>query len=168
MSAERARRLRDPIPLDRVSEGAYLPRPRYLESLPSRWRLVAERCGRCGVRTFPPRGVCRGCGSRADLRPDPLPLDDGVVEAVTTVHAGAQPTEFDPQVERFGDYDVAIVRLAPDVRATFQVADAPPGTLRVGDRVRTALRRLYPQEGEWRYGRKAVPKEPPRSSTPRS
>jgi uncharacterized OB-fold protein len=93
------------------------------------------------------------------LRAEPLPLEDGEVEAVTTVRAGAQPTEFDPQVEQFGDYDVAIVRLASDVRATFQVTDSPPGGLRVGDRVRTALRRLYPQEGEWRYGRKAVPKE---------
>jgi uncharacterized OB-fold protein len=153
----RARRLSEPVAMDRVSEGAYLPRPRYIENLPNRWRLVSERCARCGARTFPSRGACRACGARDGLRPEPLASREGTVEAITTVRSGAQPTEFDPQVERFGAYDVAIVRLAPDIRATFQVTDAPPGALRVGDPVRTALRRLYPQEGEWRYGRKAVP-----------
>lgn len=28
-------------------------------------RLLAERCGSCGAESFPPRGVCRHCRSRA-------------------------------------------------------------------------------------------------------
>jgi len=43
------------------------------------------------------------------------------------------------------------------MRVTLQVTDAAPCTLKVGDHVDTRLRRLYPMEGEWRYGRKAVP-----------
>ena len=80
-----------------------------------------------------------------------------MVEVATTVHAGAQPTEFDWWVDRVGAYDVALVEIAPGVRVTLQGTDAPAGTLRRGMVVGTVLRRLFPLEGEWRYGRKAVP-----------
>ena len=140
-----------------VSEGAYVPRPRYLEELPSRWRLVAERCGVCGAATFPGRGVCVRCGRRDALSGELLPRDGGTVVASTVVGRGGQPTEFDRSVEALGPYGVVLVELAPGVRGTFQVADAPALPLAIGDRVGTRLRRLYPLEGEWRYGRKAVP-----------
>ena len=140
-----------------VSEGAYVPRPRYLENLPSRWRFLAEACQACHGTTFPARGICRRCGRRDALTTVSLPFDGGRVVAVTTVGKGGQPTEFDPQVEAQGPYDVALVELARGMRVTLQVTDAPAGTLEVGDRVNTLLRRLYPMEGEWRYGRKAVP-----------
>jgi uncharacterized OB-fold protein len=156
-----------------VSQGAYVPHPRYLENLPSRWRLVADRCPACEGTTFPQRGFCRHCGASENLAAQLLPSESLEVEAVTTIGSGAQPTEFDPQVAATGPYDVALVSLAPGLRATLQVADAPPGQLQVGDRVDTILRRLYPMEGEWRYGLKAVPRagiaessaEPPAGSS---
>ena len=140
-----------------VSEGAYVPHPRYLENLPSRWRFLAEACQACQGTTFPARGVCRRCGRRDALTTVSLPYDGGRVVAVTTVGKGGQPTEFDAQVESQGPYDVALVELARGMRVTLQVTNAPAGTLHVGDRVNTMLRRLFPMEGEWRYGRKAVP-----------
>lgn len=140
-----------------VSEGAYIPRPRYLENLPSRWRFLAEACQACRGTTFPARGVCRRCGRKDALTTVALPFDGGRVVAVTTVGKGGQPTEFDAQVAAQGPYDVTLVELARGMRVTLQVTDAPAGTLKVGDRVNTLLRRLYPMEGEWRYGRKAVP-----------
>ncbi|HUZ79884.1 MAG TPA: OB-fold domain-containing protein [Thermoplasmata archaeon] len=143
-----------------VSEGAYVPRPRYVENLPSRWRFVAERCGHCQSITFPVRGSCRAC-HRADLLERiELPLHGGTVLASTVVARGGQPTEFDHQVDESGPYGVVLVELAPMVRVTLQVADALPGTVHIGDRVETRLRRLYAMEGEWRYGRKAVPMAP--------
>jgi uncharacterized OB-fold protein len=145
------------VSLDLVAQGAYLPHPRYLENLPARWRLVGERCPRCHHLTFPPRGRCRSCGEGVGLQPEPLPRSGLEVEAVTTISPGAQPTEFDPVVKASGGYDVAVLRIAPDTRATVQVTDAVPGQLRIGDRVTLVLRRLYPIEGEWRYGLKAVP-----------
>jgi uncharacterized OB-fold protein len=145
--------------LDAVSQGAYVPHARYVENLPSRWRLVAERCGRCGRISFPARGRCRACGETERLAREALPRTGARVEAVTTVSAGAQPTEFDPQVDAQGSYDVAIVEVAPGVRVTAQVADARPGRVRIGDRVHLALRRLYAMEGEWRYGLKALPSD---------
>jgi uncharacterized OB-fold protein len=139
-----------------VSEGAYVPRPRYLESRGSRWRFLADQCPGCERLTFPARGVCRWCGRSEGLVSVALPRDGGIVEARTTVRPGAQPTEFDPWVDAIGGYDVALVRLAPTVLATLPVTDALAGATPAGAVVRTRLRRLYPMEGEWRYGRKAV------------
>lgn len=141
-----------------VSEGAYVPRPRYRESLPSRWRFVAQKCSRCSTLTFPARGVCRGCGAAAGLTAVPLPKDRARVVAQTVIGPGGQPTEFDAQVEAGGPYEVVLADLAPGIRVTLQVTDAEPGTVRIGDRVDTRLRRLYPMDGEWRYARKAVPR----------
>lgn len=147
-----------PAILAQVSEGAYLPRPSYLEDLPARWRFAAARCSACGSVTFPARGRCRACGRTGTLEGVTLPRWDLEVEAVTTVHPGAQPSEFDWRMDSMGAYDVALVGLAPGVRATLQGADLPGGSFRTGDRVDSALRRLYPMEGEWRYGRKMVPR----------
>jgi len=145
------------IGLSFVSQGAYVPHPRYLENLASRWRLIGDRCPHCGTLTFPVAGRCRSCSRSDGLRPEALPRSGLEVEAITTISPGAQPTEFDPVVEAAGEYDVAIVALGSDTRATVQVTDTPPGRLHVGDRVGLVLRRLYPMEGEWRYGLKAAP-----------
>ena len=145
------------LPLAIVSQGAYLPRDRYLEELPTRWGLRAERCSACGATLFPARGRCRACGATDRLVPFPLPRQGGVVVARTRVGPGGQPTEFDPMVEATGPYGVVLVEPIPGVRVTLPTTDEGAGSLRIGDRVGTALRRLYPMEGEWRYGRKALP-----------
>jgi uncharacterized OB-fold protein len=149
-----------------VSEGAYVPRPRYLESLPSRWRFIADVCDACGTVTFPARRACRSCGRVDRLRSVGLPRDGVEVVAATRIGSGGQPTEFDPQVDALGPYGVVLVELSPGVRVTLQLADDAPGSIRIGDRVDTRLRRLYPMEGEWRYGRKAVPRSPDVGSGP--
>ncbi len=83
----------------------------------------------------------------------------GTVEAVTTIHAGP-PGEFLAQHEAAGPYDVAIVRLdAPDGRRVIGQSAVPPGQLTIDDRVRPALRRLFQQEGRWRYALKWWPDE---------
>jgi uncharacterized OB-fold protein len=145
------------VTLNAVSQGAYVPYPRYLENLASRWRLVGERCLHCHALTFPMAGRCRSCGRSGNAHAETLSRDGLEVVAVTTISPGAQPTEFDPMVEAGGGYDVALLSLGPECRATVQVTDTLPGQLRVGDRVGLVLRRLYPMEGEWRYGLKAVP-----------
>jgi uncharacterized OB-fold protein len=140
-----------------VSEGAYVPEPRYRENLPSRWNLRAERCASCGRVTFPARGVCAYCSRRDALVVGHLPRDIARVVARTTIGKGGQPTEFDAQVATTGPYDVVLAAWPVGVRVTLPVAEAAPGALRIGDRIRTRLRRLYPMEGDWRYGRKALP-----------
>jgi uncharacterized OB-fold protein len=138
-----------------VSEGAYLPDARYREGIESRWRFAADTCRACHHVTFPVRGGCRGCGRSDTLDRIYLPRSGGIVEAVTTIGRGGQPTEFDPLVEAQGSYEVVLVTLATGVRATMPLTDTTPGTARIGDRIGTVLRRLYPMDGAWRYGRKA-------------
>jgi uncharacterized OB-fold protein len=140
-----------------VSQGAYVPRPRYVEGLAAHWNLAADRCGACGVLTFPPRGRCRSCGKTDSLARVRLDPDSGRVVASTRIGPGGQPTEFDDQVTHQGPYGVVLVELEGGARATLQVADHAEGPLPIGSRVRTELRRSYPMEGRWRYARKAVP-----------
>jgi uncharacterized OB-fold protein len=140
-----------------ISQGAFVPSARDEENRPSRWRFLADRCGRCAARTFPARGRCRSCGATEGLRPERLPLDGATVVASTWIGRGGQPTEFDAQVESSGPYGVVLAELAPDAKVTLSVADARPEEMRIGAKVDTVLRRLYPMEGRWRYGRKAVP-----------
>ncbi|HTW55204.1 MAG TPA: zinc ribbon domain-containing protein [Thermoplasmata archaeon] len=144
----------------RVSEGALLPRARYLEGIPSHWRFEGERCEACGRVGFPIRGRCRNCGRADRLVRERLPRAQLPVLAVTRIGPGAQPTEFDTQVERSGGYPVVLVELGPNARATLQGTDGDRGTFAIGDRVNTALRRTYAMEGEWRYARKAVATNP--------
>jgi uncharacterized OB-fold protein len=150
-----------PPPVDRleatVSQGAFVPGPRDDESRAGRWRFLADRCEACATVTFPPRGRCRGCRRSDRLRPERLPLGGATVVASTWIGPGGQPTEFDLQVEANGGYGVVLAEVAEGIRVTLAVADAKPEEVRVGARVDTVLRRLYPIEGAWRYGRKAIP-----------
>jgi uncharacterized OB-fold protein len=146
--------------LDARSEGAYVPRARYLENLPSRWRLEADWCPACARLTFPIRGACSGCGDAPHLERRSLSRNDWKVEAGTIVRPGAQPTEFDGTVALSGAYGVVIARSPEGPRGTFQVA-GPAAPIDLGTLVTPVLRRLYPLEGEWRYGRKALVVKPP-------
>ncbi len=147
---------RDKIPLQAVSEGAYVSDARYLESLPFRWRLEADKCGNCGRWTFPPRGRCPHCGETREIDHGRLPEMGGVLETYTVIRKGAQPSEFDFMERALGSYAVGLVRLPGGIRLTLQIADSDPATLAPGQVVELVLRRLYPQEGAWRYGLKAM------------
>jgi hypothetical protein len=54
-----------------------------------------------------------------------------------------------------------LAEMAPGVRVTLQVTDHGPEPLSPGSRITTELRRLYPMEGEWRYGQKALAERAP-------
>jgi uncharacterized OB-fold protein len=150
--------------LDARSEGAYVPRPRYVENLPSRWRLEADWCPSCSRLTFPARGACSNCGESERLERRSLARSRWTVQAATTVRPGAQPTEFDATVAVAGAYGVVIAQSSDGPRGTFQVA-GPASPIPLGTAVVPVLRRLYPMEGEWRYGRKAVAVPSPTSAT---
>jgi uncharacterized OB-fold protein len=137
-----------------VSQGAYLSRSRYEESLPTRWRLVGEHCP-CGGWTLPPRGRCVHCGASEGLQRSPLPRSGGVLEATTVIHPGAQPSEFDTVPRGSKGFAVGLVRLAPGARVPLQITDQSEPSPAPGRKVETVLRRLYFQEGGWRYGLKA-------------
>ncbi len=148
-----------------VSEGAYLPWPTYLAHRSGRWRLAAAECGACGARFFPWRGSCPNCGRSDRLERRELSRSGLEVEATTVVHPGAQPSEFDLQAGSSGSYEVVVARADPHIRVTLQLTGASPGSVRIGDRVDAVLRRLFPLEGAWRYGLKAIPAAPMAGTT---
>lgn len=149
-------RSRAGAPLGLVSQGAYLSRESYLASLPARWRLEGEKCAKCGAFSLPPAGRCHRCGAREGLRRGRLPRTGASLESATVIHKGAQPTEFDWHQETYGSYGVGLVRFPEGPALTLQITDQHPAEAAVGAEVELVLRRLYPQEGAWRYGLKAV------------
>lgn len=153
---DEAWRARAGAPISSLSQGAYLSRESYRASLPGRWRLEGERCGACGGFTLPPAGHCHHCGTREKLRRDRLPRSGAVIESATVIRKGAQPTEFDWHQETYGNYTVGLLRFPDGPTLTFQVTDQSPAVPALGAQVELVLRRLYPQEGTWRYGLKAV------------
>jgi len=84
-----------------------------------------------------------------------LRLPAGTVEHATRIGAGAAPSEFLAFQEAHGDYQVLLVRF-PDGSATVGMwAGEEPA--REGQAVRPVLRRLFRQQGAWRYGAKFGP-----------
>ncbi len=139
-----------------VSQGAYVSLPRYRETVPTRWRLEGEHCGTCGGWTLPARGSCSTCGRSDPLVVGRLPRVGGLLEATTVIRPGAQPGEFDTLGDGNPDgYVVGLVRLAAGLRWPLQLTDLEPPVPCPGRRVETVLRRIYYQDGSWRYGLKA-------------
>ena len=146
-----------------VSQGAYVSASRYRETIPTRWRLEGDHCGACGHWTLPPRDGCASCGRVDQLTQGRLPRVGGLLEATTVIRPGAQPAELDTLgTGSPGGYVVGLVRLAPGVRWPVQVTDVEPPVPCPGRRVETVLRRIYYQDGSWRYGLKGrlLPGEP--------
>ncbi len=156
VSRESFRARRAPEAALGVSQGAYLSLPRYRETIPARWRLEGDSCGACGRWTLPARGFCASCGRADQLVPGKLPRVGGLLEATTVIRPGVQPAELDTLGGGNPDgYAVGLVRLAAGCRWPLQVTDLEPPGPCPGRRVETLLRRIYYQDGSWRYGLKA-------------
>jgi uncharacterized OB-fold protein len=136
----------------RTTMGAHVPKGTWDRSAGARYRLEAGACPNGHVE-FPPRPTCGACGTTSE--PVPLPRE-GTVETFTIVAKGAGPSEFDPLQAVQGEYGVVVARFGP-ARVPGLVADADLTRLRVGLDVAPVFRRLYGQDGEWRYGLKFRP-----------
>lgn len=140
--------------------GAYVPWGTWLEDLPARLRLLAQRCKACARAIYPPRASCPACGARA-LDAFPLP-DAARVYSATRIGRGGAPSEFALEQTQVGAYWVAVVEW-PDhaVRVTARLTGYDEEGPAIGDPVRAVVRRLFEQEGRVRYGSKFAP-HPPR------
>ena len=88
-------------------------------------RLLVERCSDCGAESFPPRGICRVCRSRAT---SPVEVTGrGVVYSFTVNH---QPWLPDLEVP----YAVVLVEFPahPGVRVAGRLRGCPPGDVAIG------------------------------------
>jgi uncharacterized protein len=136
--------------LAQVPMGASISRQAWEASLDARYRLLVSTCTSCKATRQPPLDPCHRCGQPTTIRAH----DEGTLHTWTTIAKGGGPTEFDEWQALDGDYVVAVVDLAPGVRVAGMMVDPDPASLRIGQRVRRVFRRLYAQEGAWRYGTK--------------
>lgn len=139
---------------DTIAQGVYVSKEQFVATLPERLRSLGQRCGRCGRAVFPKRLACPTCDGRlTEVQFSPL----GTIYSVTTIGRGSAPSEFAEQQAVMGPYDVAILELAEGPRVAVQLTDCEPGKARIGTRAELVVKKLYTQDGEARYGPKAVP-----------
>ena len=124
---------------------------RHWREQPQRYRLEAGKCKVCGAIFFPPRLVCRECGSREF---ETIKLSgEGVIETFTIIRV--PPTQFSDEAP----YAVGIVKMAEGVKITTQIVDYPLDQIKTGQRVRFEFRRVQAdgETGILCYGYKCVP-----------
>jgi uncharacterized OB-fold protein len=116
-----------------------------------RYRLVGERCERCGTFIFPPRDVCPECEAPAKT---PFAFSGrGEVYSYSTLYN--PPAGF----ERTAPYTVALVRLEEGPLVTAQLTDVEPEKVAIGMPVEMVTRRIREdgEDGAIVYGYKFRP-----------
>lgn len=134
-----------------VPMGAYIPKPTWDASLDARYRLVASYCSKCRRGHHPRLDPCPVCGGATETRELAAP---GTLYTHTVIAAGGGPTEFDPFQETEGTYGVAIVDFGDAIRVAGLLTGTDLGGLNIGQKMEPVFRRIYAQEGAWRYGTK--------------
>ena len=116
--------------------------PRFWREIPSRYNLVASKCGSCATVDFPPREVCPRCGRKSIGNMERVKLSGrGEVVTFTIIHDA--PKAF----EMMKPYALAIVEMEEGVRVTSQIIDCDVASVKIGMRVESAFRKLG-EDGE--------------------
>ncbi|MEM2127021.1 MAG: Zn-ribbon domain-containing OB-fold protein [Candidatus Bathyarchaeia archaeon] len=108
--------------------------PRYWREIRYRYRLIGERCTRCGGLYYPRRAICPRCGSR-ELEEYQL-SDRGRIVSWTVIRN--PPKDY----ERFAPYVVALVELEDGVKILSQIVDVEPEEVKAGMRVEATFRKI--------------------------
>ena len=135
---------------------AHVSVPMYWRTIPQRYKLVGQKCKKCGSVNFPPKGVCKYCNVSSEFEDVQL-SGKGKVHTFVLISAGGAPPEFAEQEKAGGQYPVAIVQLDEGPKVIGQIADADPKEVKIDMPVTTELRKIYTEEGVIRYGFKFVP-----------
>jgi len=107
--------------------------------IPYRYRLIGTKCKKCGKIYYPPRKVCRFCGSK-DLEEDKL-SERGKVVTFTVVRS--PPIGY----EKYAPYAVGIIELENGVRVMSQIVDCKLEDIAIGMEVEATFRRVT-EDGE--------------------
>ncbi|HUR69170.1 MAG TPA: zinc ribbon domain-containing protein [Candidatus Thermoplasmatota archaeon] len=151
-----SRRVPPTEPMPDSPMGAYVPWGTWVEDLPARLRLLAQRCHACARLQYPPRASCVACGGRL-FSQEPLPREARVY-AATRIGRGGAPSEFALEQAQVGAYWVGVVEWPElGVRVTARLAGYDEEGPAIGAPVRAVVRRLFDQEGKTRYGVKFAP-----------
>jgi len=135
---------------------AHVSVPMYWRTIPQRYRMIGQKCKKCGAVSFPPKGVCKYCNASSEF--EELQLSGkGRVHTFVLIGAGGAPPEFAEQEKAGGQYPVAIVELKEGPKVIGQIAEVNPKDVKIDMPVKGELRRIYTEEGVIRYGFKFVP-----------
>ena len=112
-------------------------------------RLEAAACSACGSLSYPRRRRCINCGSEEPTTNTALPRD-GEIYSMATIRV--------PVPGLIGPYTVVIVDLGDSgVRTMVRLTAAPPGSVKIGDKGRLALRLVAVRMGVPDYGYGFIP-----------
>ncbi len=136
--------------------GAHISIPMYQRAVPQRYRLVGQKCVRCGRVNFPPKAVCKYCLTCSEFENIQL-SGRGTVYSHTVIAGGGAPPEFSEAARCKGSYPVAVVELEEGPRIIAQLINPPEEGITVGMKVEAVFRRIYEEEGVVRYGFKFRP-----------
>ncbi|WP_027718210.1 Zn-ribbon domain-containing OB-fold protein [Desulfovirgula thermocuniculi] len=137
--------------------GAHISIPMYQRAIPQRYRLVGQKCVKCGKVNFPPKAVCKYCLSSAEFAPVKL-SGRGTVYSYTVIAGGGAPPEFAEIARCKGRYPVALVQLEEGPVIIAQLVDVPEEEeIFIGMPVEAVFRKIYEEEGVIRYGIKFRP-----------
>ena len=135
---------------------AHVSVPMYWRTIPQRYKMLGQKCKKCGAVNFPPKGVCKYCNDSSEF--DEIKLSGrGKIHTFVLIGAGGAPPEFAEQEKAGGTYPVAIVELDEGPKVIGQVSGADPKEIKMDMPVETELRKVYSEEGVIRYGFKFVP-----------
>jgi len=135
---------------------AHVSVPMYWRTIPQRYRMIGQKCKKCGAVNFPPKGVCKYCSVSSEF--EELQLSGkGKVHTFVLIGAGGAPPEFAEQEKAGGQYPVAIVELKEGPKVIGQIAEVNPNDVKIDMPVKGELRKIYTEEGVIRYGFKFVP-----------
>lgn len=126
--------------------------PRNWRVRQQRYRLVGERCERCGSALFPPRDTCPHCAGPAQT---PYELSGrGQVYSYSIMYDGPQG------YEAHLPYTVALIKLEEGPMVTAQLTDVRPDEVHIGMPVEMVTRKLTEEgpEGQIVYGYKFRPR----------
>ena len=134
--------------------GGSIASPRFWREFPSRYNLLASKCGNCGRVYLPTRMMCPKCHRESLGKMKHAYLGgEGEVVTYTVIHTAQQG--FDMQVP----YVMAIIKLKEGLKLTGQIVDCDPEEVKIGMKVRSVLRRISEDgaAGTIHYGYKFMP-----------
>jgi len=122
--------------------------PPSLRNVGWKFGLIAGKCFSCGGVHTPPEPRCRRCGSTEKMGDLPLSDMEGTIVTFTVDHLAYTPAP--PLV-------IAVVDFGNGARSSFEVADAEPDSVKIGDRVEMVFRKLGTVGGVHNYFWKVRP-----------
>ncbi|MDV3293704.1 MAG: Zn-ribbon domain-containing OB-fold protein [Nitrososphaerales archaeon] len=114
------------------------------------YRLMGNKCEKCGAEYFPPVYKCRKCGSES-VADKEMPKS-GKILTYTQLH---EPL---PGFEAQAPFFLAVVELENGARVLTQIVDSSDEEVKTGARVRATIRRakVDGESGQILYGYKFV------------